>query len=453
MKARVEKTRRTGGAVLRVAGTAALMALLAACGGGGGTGDAGAPAPSGSPLGSGLTSGSPDGTPHPGPGPTVPDAPEPAPSEFRVNLTTAGDQGNAAGAALPSGGFAAVWTSAPMSGHGDVRMKNFDAHGRPAGGEIVVAEQGRTPEVVTLADGSVLVTWWANPFALQVNGYGRRFDADGNPLGEPVQLGTASNKFVPRPMASPDGGFVLAADVAHASGPELGRIARYSADGALLGTPTFLASDVSPPVGGLDPNWVRGTVAAGWPDGRFAVAWVAGGTDVSELRLTQFDSQGQVLGTQALMRDSLLQEPAIAVLAGGETVVAWVSVAASGDRTLYVDFLDGDGAGVGRLAFAVEGDTVVPRLAPLADGGVVLGWKAVRHDGGTVHSTARALRVGATGQPAGPPELIGSVSAPAGAPVVEHDSLDVVGLTTGGFIVLHGKYTDESGWDVRGNRR
>lgn len=451
-KARPGK-RHAGGAAQQWTATAVLMAVLTACGGGGGNAEPDGPAtPPGIPSGTGLTGGSHPPAPPAPQNPTDPPNSQPSPAEFRINRTSEGAQGHAAGAALAGGGFVAVWTSAPEGGHGDVRTKLFDAQGQPAGSEIVVAEQGRSPEVVALADGGFLVTWWANPFALEVHGYAQRFDAAGAAVGGPVQVGAASNMFVPRPAASSGGGFVLAADVAQSFGPSRGRVSRHAADGSLLGTPTVLVSDVSPPTGAQDPNWVRGTVAGARSDGSFSVAWVAGGTNVSELRLTHFDAQGQALGTEAVMTDALLQEPAITLLPGGKTVLAWVS-GVDAAKALHVQLRDAEGGWDARFSMDIQADAAVPRLAPTADGGFVLAWKATRYQGDTVQSSASALRFDAAGQPIGTPEQIGAVSAPASAPVVDHDSIDVLGLGDGAFVVLHGSYTQETGWDVHGARR
>ena len=70
-----------------------------------------------------------------------------------------------------------------------------------------------------------------------------------------------------------------------------------------------------------------------------------------------------------------------------------------------------------------------------------------------MNSTATTLRFGPDGRIAGDPEQVGSVNAPAGAPVLEHDSIDVIGLSGGGFVVVHGQHTQETDWDVRGARR
>ena len=127
-------------------------------------------------------------------------------------------------------------------------------------------------------------------------------------------------------------------------------MARFTADGAPTGTSFALVSDVSPPVGGDDPNSVRGTVAAGWPDGRFAAAWIASGRATSELRLTRFDVQGNRGDTEVLMRDISLQEPGLAVLAAGQLAIAWVSGSLDAPKTLFLELLDAKQARAEQIA-------------------------------------------------------------------------------------------------------
>ncbi|TFZ07210.1 hypothetical protein EZ313_11560 [Ramlibacter henchirensis] len=465
MKAR-KGDRRLVGAGKQAAGTAVLVVALTACGGGRGA-DPGTPEPNGLPSVSGLASGGGNVPPPPtDPGhpkdpthptdPGDPGDPQPAPADFRINLTTAGDQGFAAGAALPGGGLVAVWTSTPDGAErGDVRLKRFDDQGRPASTEIIVAAQGESPDVVALAGGGFLATWTARVADDEVNGYVQRFDADGVPVGGPVRVGTASNEFVARPLAMPDGSFVLAIDTSELGGPKTGLVARFTADGSPTGTSVQLVSDVSPPVGSFDPNFVLGTVAAGWPDGRFAVAWIAGGLVTNELRLTRFDSQGQMVGTEVLASDVSLREPTLAVLGGGQLAIAWVSGVTDGPKTVFLEVFGADGASLGRqvVALNVSATTVVPRLAPLADGGFVLALKFTAYGNQTVRRSTAAGRFDATGQQSGVFEEISTVSAPTGSPVPDHDSIDVIGGGAGEYVVFHGSHSQESGWDVRGARR
>ncbi|TFZ07209.1 hypothetical protein EZ313_11555 [Ramlibacter henchirensis] len=443
---------RRGACALRLAISAVLLAALAACGGGGG-GNSG---PGGAGSGAALSLGAADNPQGiAAAGQPSASASQLQPGDFTLNTTTAGDQGRAAAAALPGGGFVAVWSTFDGS-VGDVRLQRFGSGGEPAGAETVVATSGHSPGVTLLADGGFLVSWSASPFMYEANGHVQRFDAQGAPVGGPMQLATTFFKYLAKPLGLPDGSFVLAVDtMAGRFGPEHGLVGRHAADGTALGTPVRLASQLTRQTGALDPNWAGSTTAARWPDGRFAVAWLAGGTGVSEVRLTRFDALGNEAGTSVVAKEPSLRHPALAVLDGGGFALAWVSGAVDGPKTLWLEVFGADGASLGRQAAAsdMQATEVVPRIAALDSGGFVLGWKAASFDANALNRTVSVQRFGAAGQALGAVEQIGAISAPLSATGYDSDTLDVVGGRGGSFLVLHGGYSDAGGWDVRASAR
>lgn len=425
------------------AGVVVALAALAACGGGGGAAD---------PAGGGLLS-SPQGASASAGG--APLAARLQPGDFTLNGTTAGDQGRAAAVALPGGGFVAVW-STNVAGAGDVRMQRFGADGRPLGDEVVVATLGNSAGVTLLAGGGFLVSWSASPYMYEANGYGQRFDAHGAPVGGTVQLAATFFKYVARPLGLADGGFALAVDtIAGRYGADFGQVARYAADGTLVGTPVRLASELTPQTGAYDPNGAGSTTPARWADGRFAVAWIASGTGVAQVRLSRFDAQAGLVGTEVVAQDTQLQNPALAVLAGGQLALSWVSGATDGPKALWLEVFGPDGGSLGRQAVAsgIDASSVTPRVAALGDGGLALGWRTDRYDATTLHRTVNAQRFGAGGQPAGAAERLAASSVPAQANLYAMDSLDLVGGAGSSFLLLHGAWSAETGWDVRASAR
>ncbi len=429
----------------RLAGAVVVLAALAACGGGGGGGAADA-----SGGGGGLASslGATDSA-------GAPMASQLRTGDFILNGTTAGDQGRAAAVALPGGGFVAVW-STNVAGNSDVRMQRFGANGRPLGDEVVVAALGNSAGVTVLADGGFLVSWSASPFQYEANGYGRRFDADGAPVGATVQLAATFFKFVARPLGLADGSFALAVDTTSGRyGAEFGQVARYAIDGTAMGAPVRLDSQLTPQTGALDPNAAGSTAPARWADGRFAVAWVASGTGVAEVRLSRFDAQANLVGTDVVVSDTQLQQPAIAVLTGGQLALSWVSGTTDGPKTLWLEVSGPDGASLGRQAVAggIPASSVTPRVAALGDGGLALGWRTDRYDATTLHRTVNVQRFGAGGQANGAAEQLAASSVPAEANMYAMDSLDLIGGAGGSFLLLHGAWSAETGWDVRASAR
>jgi serralysin len=79
-------------------------------------------------------------------------------TEFTINTLTTGFQQTPSLAALPDGGFVAVYTS-----DADIRGQVFDAFGARKGGEFVVntstTQNQRQADVAALADGRFVVTW------------------------------------------------------------------------------------------------------------------------------------------------------------------------------------------------------------------------------------------------------------------------------------------------------
>jgi len=442
MKRSLGEGRRRG---WRLAGAAVVLAALAACGGGGGGG--GTAGDTGGLGGVASSLGATDGG--------APMAAQLQTGDFTLNGTIAGDQGRAAAVALPGGGFVAVW-STNVAGTSDVRMQRFGVDGRPLGDEVVVAALGNSAGVTVLADGGFLVSWSASPFQYAANGYGRRFDANGAPVGGTVQLAATFFKFVARPLGLADGSFALAVDTsAGRYGAEFGQVARYAIDGTAMGTAVRLDSQLTPQTGALDPNWAGSTAPARWADGRFAVAWIASGTGVAEVRLSRFDAQANLLGTDVVVRDTQLQQPALAVLTGGQLALSWVSGPTDGPKTLWLEVFGPDGASLGRQAVAGEipASSVTPRVAALGDGGLALGWRTDRYDTTTLHRTVNVQRFGAGGQANGTVEQIAASSVPAEANLYAMDSLDLVGGAGGSFLLLHGAWSAETGWDVRASAR
>ena len=442
MKRSLGEGRRRG---WRLAGAAVVLAALAACGGGGGGG--GTAGDTGGLGGVASSLGATDGG--------APMAAQLQTGDFTLNGTTAGDQGRAAAVALPGGGFVAVW-STNVAGTSDVRMQRFGTDGRPLGDEVVVAALGNSAGVTVLADGGFLVSWSASPFQYAANGYGRRFDANGAPVGGTVQLAATFFKFVARPLGLADGSFALAVDTsAGRYGAEFGQVARYAIDGTAMGTAVRLDSQLTPQTGALDPNWAGSTAPARWADGRFAVAWIASGTGVAEVRLSRFDAQANLLGTDVVVRDTQLQQPALAVLTGRQLALSWVSGPTDGPKTLWLEVFGPDGASLGRQAVAGEipASSVTPRVAALGDGGLALGWRTDRYDTTTLHRTVNVQRFGAGGQANGTVEQIAASSVPAEANLYAMDSLDLVGGAGGSFLLLHGAWSAETGWDVRASAR
>jgi Ca2+-binding RTX toxin-like protein len=101
-------------------------------------------------------------------------SPPVAGAEFTINNLSLGDQGKPALAALPDGGFAAVYLSEGLGGaNSRTMMQLFNADGGKRGSEYVVDTSSfssdSVPDVSVLADGRIVVTWSATTAATSNN--------------------------------------------------------------------------------------------------------------------------------------------------------------------------------------------------------------------------------------------------------------------------------------------
>jgi len=123
-------------------------------------------------------------------------------AEFQVNTYTTGAQGDASIAYTSADSFVVVWSSEGSSGddqdESSIQLRRFDDTGLPLSDELQVNEytsgtQG-SPDVAADGEGGFFVVWqsWGS-FGSDDSGFsiqGRRFGADGVPLGGQFQLNT-----------------------------------------------------------------------------------------------------------------------------------------------------------------------------------------------------------------------------------------------------------------------
>jgi Ca2+-binding RTX toxin-like protein len=131
-----------------------------------------------------------------------------------VNTTTVDDQGTAAIAGQPDGGFVVTWRSLVQgAGYYDIFAQRFDSTGAPVGAEQPVNTQTSgyqlEPVVAGLAGGGYVIAWTgaATDGTNSSDIFARRFDAMGNPTGAEFLVATES--FQPSITALSGGGFAI----------------------------------------------------------------------------------------------------------------------------------------------------------------------------------------------------------------------------------------------------
>jgi hypothetical protein len=140
-------------------------------------------------------------------------------SEFAVNLHTSGNQDTPALAAVPAGGFVAVWEDAGQDGDGETVVgQRFDKAGGRMGAEFrinsgTVGDQ-QEPALAAYAAGFVVA--WVSATDDGADGSGmavlaRRFDAQGVALGDDIAVNAYTTGDQTHPVvAATGGGFVVA---------------------------------------------------------------------------------------------------------------------------------------------------------------------------------------------------------------------------------------------------
>lgn len=281
-----------------------------------------------------------------------------------VNQDPAGQQLAPKVAMAASGDFAVAWeddaSGADGAGKHDIKLRGFKAGGCGAFDELVVnsATEGhqKTPDLAMDAAGNVTVVW--------------ADDADG------------------------DGHFVI-------------RARGYRADG----TPRFSLASVSTSTASqhLSP------VIAMAPDGRFVVAWEAGASGATQVRLRGFEADGVERFAERTVNQTAAGThlaPAVALDASARVFIAWQDD--SDGNGAYQIRMRGLGAdGVPRADFpertanaTAEGQQTHPVIAVDSTGASVVGWED------DPDSDGKSLRLRARGFTPTGGERLGDFSVP-----------------------------------------
>ncbi|MBD1922047.1 filamentous hemagglutinin N-terminal domain-containing protein [Microcoleus sp. FACHB-831] len=186
-------------------------------------------------------------------------------NEFRINTTTAGNQGGSQGVgsitALPDGGFIAIWASqgqdaSPVASSAPNKSDNafgvyaqrYDGNGNKTGGEFLVNTttqlSQQLPKITGLPNGGFVATWLSDDDLLPTNTglqeaiYAQRFDVNGSKVGNEFRVNTYNSldQETPAITSLADGGFVISWESLEQDGNGRGVYGqRYNAQGAAVG--------------------------------------------------------------------------------------------------------------------------------------------------------------------------------------------------------------------------
>jgi Ca2+-binding RTX toxin-like protein len=291
--------------------------------------------------------------------------------ETRANVSTAGNQADAAITALPEGGYFVTWTDRGTSSGWLIKGRFFGADGAAADAEFVInASTGSLSSVessvTVLANGNIAVAWYESSSA----GSGHHvkiFDASGQPVGAEISVpsGLSGTQTGPEIVALANGGFAIAwaantNPLSDGSGKAV-FVQAFGADAQPVGEPMQANTQTSGEQ--YDPSLVA------LPSGGFMVSWTdlngTGGND-DQVKARIFVPVEPVTitsgggGDQATVsvneREIIVTQ--IAAEAGGSSMGIHYAIVGGEDAALFR--IDPD---TGVLGFAAAPDFEAPRSA------------------------------------------------------------------------------------------
>jgi len=344
----------------------------------------------------------------------------------------------------------------------------------PAGGEFQVntytTDYQRFPSVAVDADGDFVVVWMSvgssgtdtSSSSIQ----GQRYASDGSTQGAQFQVNTYTTSSQDRPSvaADADGDFVVVWLGSGSSGTDTSSTStqgqRYASDGSTRGLEfqvnTYMTSGQGEPSVATDA------------DGDFVVVWTSDGSSGTDGSYTsiqgqRYASDGSTQGAQFQVNTfttDVQGNPAVAVDADGDVVVAWhsygVSLIAQNTFFIHGQRYASDGSTQG-AQFQVNTYTtdyqVLPDVAADADGDFVVVWRT-RAPGSfgndTSYFSIQGVRYASDGSTQGAQFQVNTYTTSV------QDVPSVAVDANGDFVVVWYSYgssgTDTSSWSIQGQR-
>ncbi|MEM8601159.1 MAG: T9SS type A sorting domain-containing protein [Bacteroidota bacterium] len=314
---------------------------------------------------------------------------DPVDGEFRVNATTASNQGDPSVALEPDGDFVIAWRSYQDGSGNGVYAQRYDAAGVAQGGEFQVntftTDNQTIPQVAVDADGDFVIAWASRGQDGDNYGvYAQRYTADGSTDGAEFRVNTYTTSTQGRPAVGMDaaGDFVVAWNSFAQDGDGFGIYAqRYAAPAySLSEIPAGLEFQVNSETAGT-----QGTPSVAADDGGdFIVAWNGEGPGDGNggIYAQRYDALGVAQGSQFRVNTyttGVQRLSSVATDADGGFVIAWESDNQDGDgRGIYARRYAADGTALDLADFAVNtyttGNQRLPAVAMDADGDFVIVW-------------------------------------------------------------------------------
>jgi hypothetical protein len=242
-------------------------------------------------------------------------------SEFLVNTTTRNFQFHPAVASSSNGMSVVVWTDTFSSTDHDIRAQLYNRFQQKQGPEIVVAGSSRDddqPAVAMDPNGNFVVAWRQSAPGNDTNVVAQRFNSSGVPVGGNVQVGAGTfTEHDPSVAMDAFGRFT----VAYVRDTNYGFFnpdvfaKRYDANNNLLNV-----FDV-----GISSKAETHPSIAMAPDGRFDVAYqLQFSTTDDDILMARYAANGALLGTSSVAISTAREQlPSVSMDDSGNAVVAY----------------------------------------------------------------------------------------------------------------------------------
>ena len=319
--------------------------------------------------------------------------------EFQVNHTPLGRSFYADGPAMAmdaNDNYVVVWLNDRDSGYSTIYAQRFTAAAQPIGAEFAVSPINRAdesaPAVAMASNGNFVVVWSRREgdsgfFDI----YGRRFDNNGNSLGEEFRVNsyTTDQQVDPAVAYIGTNSFVITWSSAGQDGNGDGIFAqRFAATGEPLGR-EFLVNRMT---GG---NQFAPTLA-GHTDDSFLVVWQHSISEYN-VHLQFLDVNGSWLGDELAINTgstNLASGVGVAIDRSGNALVIWQGLR-GGEPGIYGQRYSPARQPVGTVFPLVttgpDNLTSYPRLTATRSSGFLLTWQQQRLDGSGLGIFARRL--------------------------------------------------------------
>jgi len=234
-----------------------------------------------------------------------------------------------------------------------------------------------------------VVVWQSASFT----GRMRVFDQEGNSIGDDIMLNSGGTLNSPEVLALAGGGFVVTW-FDNSSVPDHIMSQHYDSAGVKVGPEKQVTIDVTTPV---PADQVAMTLLG---DGNYVVTWPATGQDGDGFGIVGriFDAAGDPLGGVFQVNDYAAGDqlaPEAATLPGGGFIVTWESTQGDGDGgAIFARQFDADGNAIGDefiVTDEIAGTQHRPQVTMLVDGRIAFSWSESDGNGDGVFTRIMSL--------------------------------------------------------------